>query len=315
MKAVRIHDFGGSDVLAYEEVDRPEPSDDELLVRVRAASASPVDWKMREGYVLKQMGVPMPTILGRDFAGDVVAVGANVTGFAVGDPVFGRILRLHAGCYSDYITVSPEEVVPKPASLDYESAAAVPHSGLTAWQALVETANLALGQTVLIHGAAGGVGSYAVQIAKALGARAIGTASSYNLDFLRDLGADEVIDYNATPFEDVVSDVDVVLDTRGGETQERSWQVIKPGGILVTLLNFTPASLEAAVARGVRAEMISRRPDKENLHAITELIDDGRIRPIVSDVLPLHRIREAHERLQDDHVRGKIVLRMERDQA
>jgi NADPH:quinone reductase-like Zn-dependent oxidoreductase len=315
MKAVRIHDFGGSDVLTYEEVDLPEPSDDELLVRVRAASASPVDWKMREGYVLRQMGTPMPTILGRDYAGDVVAVGANVTGFAVGDPVFGRVLRLHTGCYSDYITVTPDEVVPKPASLDYEEAAAVPHSGLTAWQALVETANLAPGQTVLIHGAAGGVGSYAVQMVKALGARAIGTASSNNLEFLRELGADEVIDYNATRFEDVVSDVDVVLDTRGGETQERSWQVIKPGGILVTLVFWAPTSLEAAAARGVRAEMISRRPDRENLHAIAALIEEGRIRPIVSDVLPLHRISEAHDRLEDDHVRGKIVMKMEPDQA
>jgi NADPH:quinone reductase-like Zn-dependent oxidoreductase len=315
MKAVRIHDFGGSDVLKYEEVDLPEPTDDELLVRVRAASASPIDWKMREGYVLKQMGAPMPTVLGRDFAGDVVAVGANVTGFAVGDQVFGRVLRLHTGCYSDYITVTPEEVVPKPASLNYEEAAAVPHSALTAWQALVETANLAPGQTVLIHGAAGGVGSFAVQIAKIFGARVIGTASPSNHELLRELGTDEVIDYNTARFEDVVSDVDVVLDTRGGETQERSWQVIKPGGIQVTLLSWAPTSLETAAARGVRAEMISRRPDRENLHSIKALIDEGRIRPIVSDVLPLHKIGEAHERLQDDHVRGKIVLRMEPDQT
>ncbi|MFL5734824.1 MAG: NADP-dependent oxidoreductase [Chloroflexia bacterium] len=314
MKAVRIYDFGASDVLKYEEVDLPEPSDDELLVRVRAASASPIDWKMREGYVLKQMGAPMPTVLGRDYAGDVVTVGANVIGFAAGDPVFGRVLRLHTGCYSDYITVTPEEVVAMPASLDYEEAAAVPHSALTAWQALVETADVSPGQTVLIHGAAGGVGSFAVQMVKALGARAIGTCSPNNLEFLRELGADEVIDYNATRFEDVVSDVDMVLDTRGGETQERSWQVIKPGGILVTLVSWSPTSLEEAAARGVRAEMISRRPDRENLHSIAALIEEGRIKPVVSDVLPLHKIGEAHDRLADDHVRGKIVMRMEPDQ-
>ena len=313
MKAVRIHSYGGSDVLAYEDIDRPEPSPDEVLVRVRAASASPVDWKMREGYLREWVDVPMPTILGRDFAGDVAAVGDNVTGFAVGDPVFGSVGQLHRGSYADYITVSLDEVAAKPASLDYESAASVPHSGLAAWQALVEMGGLAPGQTVLVHAAAGGVGSFAVQIAKAHGARVIGTASSSNLAFLSDLGVDEAIDYNATRFEDVVSDVDIVLDTIGGDTQERSWQVIKPGGILVSLIGFSPASLEAAAARGVRAEMVAQRAHADHLHSIAALIDAGHIKPAVNSVLPLSSIREAQERVQAGHTRGKIIMQMDID--
>ena len=313
MKAVRIHNYGDSEVLVYEDIDRPEPSPDEVLVRVRAASASPVDWKMREGYLREWFDVPMPTILGRDFAGDVAEVGANVTGFAVGDPVFGSVGQLHRGSYAEYITVSPNELVAKPASLDYETAASVPHSGLTAWQALVETAGVAPGKTVLVHAAAGGVGSLAVQIARAHGARVIGTASSENLEFLRGLGVDEAIDYNATRFEDVVSDVDIVLDTMGGDTQERSWQVIKPGGIMVSLLGFSPASMEAAAARGVRAEMIGQRADANHLSSIAALIDAGHIKPAVNSVLHISNAREAQDRLQAGHTRGKIVMRMDND--
>jgi NADPH:quinone reductase-like Zn-dependent oxidoreductase len=313
MKAVRIHDYGSSDVLMYEEVEAPEPSPDELLVRVRAASASPVDWKIRQGYLRDWVDLPMPTILGRDFCGDVAAVGSNVTGFVVGDIVFGSVGQLHRGTYADYVIVMPGEVAAKPASLDYESAASVPHSGLTAWQALVETGGIAPGHTVLVHAAAGGVGSFAVQIARAHGARVVGTASSANLQFLLDLGADEAIDYNTTRFEDVVSDVDIVLDTLGGETQERSWQVIKPGGIMVSLIGFTPASMEAAAARGVRAEMIGQRPDVEHLRSLAALIDSGKITPIVNSVLPISSVREAQDRVQTGHTRGKIVLRMESD--
>ena len=314
MKAVRIHTYGNGDVLAYEDIDRPEPSPDEILVRVRAASSSPVDWKTREGYLREWIDIPMPTILGRDFAGNIAAVGDNVTGFTVGDPVYGSVGGLHRGSYADYIIVYPGEVAAKPTSLDYTAAAAVPHSGLTAWQALVETAKIAPGQTVLVHGAAGGVGSFAVQIAKAHGARVIGTASSSNLEFLRDLGVDEAIDYNATRFEDVVSDVDVVLDTIGGDTQERSWQTIKQDGVMVTLIGFfSPSSLEAAAIRGVRAEMIGQRADADQLRSIARLIDDDQIRPVVNTVLPISEVREAQARVQTGHTRGKIILEMEAD--
>ena len=313
MKAVRMHEYGSSDVLVFEDVDRPEPSADEVLVHVRAASASPVDWKMREGYLREWVDVPLPTVLGRDFSGDVAAIGANITAFVVGDAVFGSVGQLHRGAYANYIVVSLDEVVDKPTSISYETAASVPHSALAAWQSLIEAGGLAPGQTVLIHAAAGGVGSFAVQIAKAQGARVIGTASASNLEFLRTLGADEVIDYNVTRFEDVVSDVDVVLDSVGGDTQERSWQVIKPGGVMVSLMGFSPASMEAAGARGVRAEMVGQRPEPDHLRAIAALIDAGVIKPVVNSVLPISSIREAQDKMKTGHTRGKIVMQMEMD--
>jgi NADPH:quinone reductase-like Zn-dependent oxidoreductase len=313
MKAVRIHNYGGSDMLTYEDIERPEASPDQVLVRVHAASASPVDWKMREGYLRAWVDVPMPTILGRDFAGDVAAVGDNVEGFAVGDPVFGTVGELHRGSYADYIVVVANEMANKPASLNYERAASVPHSGLAAWQSLVEAGGLAPGQTVLVHAAAGGVGSFAVQIAKAHGARVIGTSSEANLDFLRELGVDEAIDYNATRFEDVVSDVDIVLDTMGGDTQDRSWQVLKPGGVLVSLIGFAPASFETAAARGVRAEMVGQHPDADQLRRLADLIDAGKITPVVNSVMPISNIQEAQDQVQGGHTRGKIIMQMDTD--
>jgi NADPH:quinone reductase-like Zn-dependent oxidoreductase len=197
----------------------------------------------------------------------------------------------------------------KPASLDHFQAAALPHVGLTTWRALIETANLSKGQTVLIHGAAGGVGSFAVQLAKWRGARVIGTASAGNLAFLRELGADQVIDYNTTRFEDVVQGVDVVLDTIGGDTQERSWGVLKPGGILLALVQ--PPSPEQAAAHGVRAQMVGGYPPAGAiLNEITALVDSGQIRPVVSSVLPLHDIQKAHSLVEGRHVRGKIVMQV-----
>jgi len=312
MKAVRIHGYGGSDVLTYEDIPRPEPTADQLLVRVRAASASPVDWKMREGYLRDWVDVPMPTILGRDFSGDVAAVGENVTGFKVGDAVFGSVGELHRGSYADYITVSPEEVAMKPSSIDYETAASVPHSGLTAWQALMDAGGLAPGQTVLIHGAGGGVGSFAVQIARAHKARVIGTAS-LSADHVRSLGADDTIDYTTTNFEDSVKDVDLVLDTIGGDTQERSWKVMKPGGIMVSLIGFSPSSLETGIALGMRGEMIGQRADSEDLQGLAALIDSCQIKPSINMVLPISQVQEAQDRVQTGHTRGKIVLRMDPD--
>jgi NADPH:quinone reductase-like Zn-dependent oxidoreductase len=315
MKAVQIHGYGGSDVLAYEDIPRPEPGDGEVLVHVRAASASPIDWKTREGY-LRAFGfdLPMPLTLGRDFSGDIVGVGAGVSEFKVGDAVFGCMGELHRGSYAEYIAVRPDEIAHKPESIDYDTAAAIPHSGQAAWQTLVEAGHLAPGQTVLIHAAAGGVGSLAVQIAKAHGARVIGTSSEANLDFLRSIGADEVVDYNNARFEDVAHNVDIVLDTMGGETQERSWAVIKPGGVMVSLIGFVPGATEAGAARGVRAEMVAQRPEPEHLRTLGEMIDDGRIRPIVNRVLPLSEIRQAQDLVQDGHVRGKIILHLNDDE-
>jgi len=310
MKAVRIHDYGGSEVLTYEDIPRPEPGPDEILVRVRAASASPIDWKVRAGYLRGWIDLPLPMMLGRDFAGDVAEVGANITDYKVGDPVFGTVGGLHKGTYAEYIAVSPEEVAPKPKSIDYVAAASVPHSGLVAWQALVETGGIAPGQTVLIHGAGGGVGTFAVQIGKVYKAHVIGTASQ-NADQVRELGADEVIDYTTTNFEDVVSDVDIVLDLIGGDTQERSWNVMKPGGIMITLIGFAPGSLEAGQARGMGGELIGQRPEPDQLRTLGNLIDEGQIKPIVSRVMPIYEVAQAQDSMVPGHTRGKIILQMD----
>jgi NADPH:quinone reductase-like Zn-dependent oxidoreductase len=312
MKAVRIHGYGGSDVLAYEDVPRPEPADEEVLVHVHAASASPIDWKTREGWLAAYgIDLPLPIQMGRDFAGDVVAVGSNVTGFNVGDAVYGCVGELHRGSYANYITVRPNEIARMPESLDYDAAAAIPHSGEAAWQSLIEAGHLARGQTVLIHAAAGGVGSLAVQIAKAQGAHVIGTCSESNIEFVRSLGADEVIDYNNTHFEDVAHDVDVVLDTMGGDTQERSWGVLRPGGVMVSLIGFAPDAVSAAAERGIRAEMVAQRPEPEHLRTLGSMIDDGRIRPIVNTVMPLSEVGRAQDLVMTNHVRGKVILHLD----
>ena len=312
MKAVRIHNYGGSDVLIYEDAPRPEPGDEQVLVRVRAASVSPIDWKMREGYMQQWIDLPMPVILGFDMAGDVVAVGSNVTDFQVGDAVFG-MTNMSIGTQAEYVAVPQAEVTAKPGSLNYEEAAAMPFGALAAWQALVEAGGLQAGQRVLIHAAAGGVGSLAVQIAKARGAYVIGTASGANVEFVRDLGADEVIDYQTTRFEDVVQDVDLVLDLVGGDTQERSWGVLKPGGTLVTLIGLPPGAEEVAAAHSASGSMATAHPDATLLRQIADLIDAGQLRPVVNTVLPLAEAHTGYDMSQGGHTRGKIILRISDD--
>jgi NADPH:quinone reductase-like Zn-dependent oxidoreductase len=304
-----MHNYGGSEVLMYEEVPRPEPGPGEVLVRVRASTVNPMDWKMREGYVRQWFDPPLPMTLGRDLAGDVVAVGEGVTDFQVGDAVFGTV-HLGIGTHAEYAVVPAAELAPKPASLDYEQAAAVGLPALAAWQALVEQGGVGAGQTVLVHAAAGGVGSFAVQIAHQRGARVIGTASAANDEYVRSLGADEVIDYTTTPFEDVVRDVDFVLDTMGGDTQERSWGLVKPGGMLVTLVYLPPGAEEAAAARGVRTTLIGTRPDPGQLRELAALIEAGQIRPTVNIVHPLSETRQLQDLSQTGHTRGQLVLRV-----
>ena len=212
------------------------------------------------------------------------------------------------GAYAEYVVVPASDIAAKPTSLDHIHAAAIPHAGLTAWQALIEAANLAKGQTVLIHGAAGGVGHMAVQLARWRGAKMIGTAS-VNLAFLRELGVDEAIDYTTTPFETVVRDVDVVLDLVGGDTQQRSWAVLKPGGILLSTVQ--PPAEETAAAHGVRQQFIASSPPiGKVLTEIATLVEAGQIKPEVSEILPLQEVRQAHELIESRHTRGKIVLRV-----
>lgn len=308
MKAVRFHAYGGPEVLVVEEVPLPQPEPDEVLVRVLAAGVNPLDWKVRAGHVREWLPHRLPLIPGWDLSGIVEAVGANATGFKKGDEVYGMLDFGRDGAYAEFVAARPRELAPKPWSIDHLQAGGVPLAALTAWQSLFDSGGLIAGQSVLIHGAAGGVGHYAVQMAKWKGARVIATASSNNAAFLRELGADQVIDYRSTRFEEAVRGVDMVLDTRGGEVQQRSWQVLKKGGILVATLGI--ASQEAPDAHGVRGVGILVHPDPEQLAQIAALIDAGKLRAVISTVLPLAEAARAHQLSEAGHVRGKIVLQI-----
>ena len=308
MQAVRFHAYGSSEVLVLEEVSRPQAGPGEVLIRVHGAGVNPIDWKVRAGLVKDWLPFQLPLIPGWDVSGVVEAVGPGVTAFKVGDAVFGMLDHGRDGAYAEYVAANTGDLVRKPASIDHVQAAAVPLAALTAWQALFEAADLAPGQTVLIHAAAGGVGHFAVQFAVWKGATVIGTASAGNAGFLLELGAARVIDYRTTQFDKVVSGVDVVFDTIGGDTQERSWQVLKKGGILVGTLGL--ASPEAAGEHGVRGAGVRVHVDTGQLTQIAALIDAGNLKPAVTTVLPLAEAARAHELSQTGHVRGKIVLKV-----
>jgi NADPH:quinone reductase-like Zn-dependent oxidoreductase len=269
---------------------------------------NPFDWKVRQGYLAGWINYSLPLILGWEMSGVVQAAGSGVKDFKIGDEVMARADISRDGAYAEYIAVDAGIVVPKPGSIDPIQAAAIPHAALAAWQALFTTGGLTAGQTVLIHGAAGGVGTFAVQFAKWCGAKVIGTASKRNLDFVRELGVDEAIDYSATRFDEVVRDADVVLDTIGGEVLQRCWVVLKPGGILISLVE--APSEETAASYGVRQALVGANADRKILSDIVDLVVSGKVKPIVSAVLPLSEVRQAHELSQSMHTRGKIVLQV-----
>ncbi len=306
IKAVRIHSFGGPEALCYEDVPSPEPGQEEVLVRVHAASVNPFDWKMREGMLGP---LPMPKILGCDFSGVVEALGPGVTDFFVGQSVFGH--SGFGGAFADLVAAPLGRLAQRPPSLDDVEAAATPLCALTAWQALFEIGDLQSGQKVLIHGAAGGVGTFAIQLALRQGAAVIGTASARNLPMLRKLGVQQVIDYNATRFEDTVRSVDVVLDLIGGETQDRSWKVLKTGGRLVSTVS--KPSAQRALLCGVRATKMQTHMRADELTLMGDLISNGELKVIVDRVLPLFRAPEALELSRRGHARGKIVLTVGHD--
>lgn len=306
MKAVRIHAYGGSEVLRYEDAPRPIPGNGEVLIRVHAAGVNPVDWKVRNGYLKDFLSHALPLIPGWDVSGVVEESGPGGTAFENGDEVYSRPDLARDGAYAEYIVARESEVVKKPMSVDHVHAAAIPLAALTAWQTLIDAAELRAGQKVLIHAAAGGVGHFAVQLAKWKGAYVVGTASKHNHDFLRELGADDVIDYRTTRFEDVVGEVDVVLDAIGGETQKRSWKVLKKGGILVSIVD--PPSEEEAAARDLRSAFVFISPSAEQLTEIAGLVDSGKLRAIVNHEFSLADARRAQEMSEAGHTRGKIVL-------
>ncbi|MFI5862266.1 NADP-dependent oxidoreductase [Streptomyces sp. NPDC051546] len=304
MRAVVVSQWGGPEVLIETELDRPEPGLGEILVRVHAAGVNPVDWKTRASGALIPWG-PVPMV-GWDVSGTVEAVGPGVTLYRAGDEVYGMPrFPEQAGGYAEYVTAPARHFARKPASLDHVQAAALPLAALTAWQALVDAAGVSAGQRVLVHAAAGGVGHLAVQIAKARGAYVIGTASAAKHGLLRELGADEVIDYRTTDFEEVVSGVDIVVDAVGGEYTARSLKVLKPGGHLITLPG--PDGIPADTA-GVHAAWLLVEPDLGGLREIAALADRGLLRPLVDTVLPLAEAAKAHEIGEQGRTTGKIVL-------
>jgi len=306
MKAIVIHEYGGPEVLKYEDVPRPEPKENEALVRVIAAGVNPVDALIRTGKYAKFFGTTLPLIPGYDIAGIVEKTGAKITKLKAGDSIYAYVLW--GGGYAEYAVATEGEATAKPKSLNYIEAAAVPLVALTAWQALIDTAKLSAGQTVLIHGGSGGVGSMAIQIAKARGAKVIATASTSNQELLKQLGADVAIDYTKTKFEDVAKDVDVVLDSVGKDTLARSYGVVRKGGIIATLVA-QPDQAELD-KNGIRGAAISVKPNASELAEITKLIEEKKIKPVVSQVLLLTEALKAQEQAATHHTRGKIVLKI-----
>jgi NADPH:quinone reductase-like Zn-dependent oxidoreductase len=308
MKAIMVHKFGGPEVLQYEDAPRPEPKPDEVLVRIMAAGVNPVDAQLRTGNWAKVFGPKPPYIPGADVAGVIEQTGSEVKTYKVGDQVYGYLDLDRCGAYAEFTIAKLNEIAPKPKSATYEEAASVGCAALTAWQALVDSGKLNSGQTVLIHGGSGGVGSFAIQIAKARGARVIATASTRNQDTLKQLGADVAVDYTKQKFEDVAKDVDLVLDTVGGETLARTYGVVKKGGFIATIVaRLDKTQLEKY---GISGESIGVKPDSKELTQLAELMDAKKIKPLVSEVLPLSEARKAHEQAITGHTRGKIVLKV-----
>lgn len=305
MQAYRIHRFGGPEVLQEEWVDVPEPAPDEGLIRVLAASLNPVDFKTREGKYPLVRADRLPYTLGRDCAGVLEETRQRLPGIEPGDAVYAFVGQ-GQGAYAQYAAVPLAGIARKPLSLDFATAAAVPLAGLTAWQGIFDHGALKAGQRLLIHGAAGGVGHLALQFAKAKGAEVIVTASADAAAFLRGLGADHVIDYRSQDFVQAVRDVDVVFDLIGGETQERSWDVLKEGGVLVSTLN--EPSQEMARRKNARAARYTARPDGQQLARIADLIDRGRVRVHISRVLAFAEMERAQRLLSEGHIRGKLVV-------
>ncbi len=304
MKAIVADRFGGPEVMKLEEVPRPEPKEDQVLIRVIAAGVNPVDAMVRAG----KFGGKTPHIPGYDIAGVVEKTGAKIRKLKAGDAVYAYIDIPGGGGYAEYAVATEKEAALKPKSISFVEAAAVPIVALTAWQALFDSAKLSAGQTVLIHGGSGGVGTFAIQMAKARGARVIATASTANQDLLKQLGADVAIDYTKQKFEDVAKDVDVVLDTVGRDTLKRSYGVVKKGGFIATLVSrLDQAELDK---HGIHGASISVDPNSAELAEIGKMIDEKKIKVIVSQTLPLADAVKAHQQVETGHTRGKIVLKI-----
>ncbi len=303
IQAIRVHRYGGPEELKLEQIQRPEPQAGEVLVRIHAAGVNPIDWKIRAGWLKEFIPVQFPYTPGLDLAGVVEEIGPGVTAFQKGQAVFGQSPK---GAYAEYAVAPVEKLAPKPQTLSFDEAAAIPIGATTAWQGIFDQGGLQAGQRILIQGAAGGVGLFAVQFARWKGTHVIGTTSTANVDFVRSLGAETVIDYTSTPVEQVVHDVDIVFDTVGGNTLEFSLRVLKRGGTLVTIAGQPPE--EKVRERGVRVASFSAQVSSDLLRTFAQLIDEGQIKVFVGERFSLNQAQQAHERSQKGHGRGRIVL-------
>jgi NADPH:quinone reductase-like Zn-dependent oxidoreductase len=301
MHAIVVNDYGAADQLQLKSITRPVPQAGQVLVHMAAAGVHPADWKFRAGLYKAWMPLTFPWTPGLDGSGVIEAVGPDVTAFKPGQAVYGRI----SASYAEYALAPAADLVPKPDNLSFDQAAAVPVGALTAWGVVVGVADIQPGQRVLVQGAAGGVGLFVVQLAHWKGAHVIGTASAKNADFVRSLGAEQVIDYQAGPFEKAVHDVDVVIDSVGGDVSERSLHVLRPNGLFVTVAGMPPE--EQAKALGVRVAR-GGRPGSDVLRQISQLIESGKIHPVVGPIFPLAEAGKAQDHGETGHGRGRIIL-------
>lgn len=305
--AAVIHAYGGPGAVSLEQRPVPQPGSEDVLVRIHASSVNPVDWKVREGYLKDMLPHRLPLTLGWDFAGQIVAVGDQVSGWQIGDAVYGRPDIARDGSHAEYIAVRATEIARKPASLDWQAAAAIPLAALTAWQALFELTQLQAGERVLIHAGAGGVGSFAIQLAKWRGAHVITTTSTANLALVKSLGADEVIDYTTQDFASL-RNVDLVFDTLGGEVATKSLATLRPGGRIVSIVN--PVDDALAARHGVTPFFCFVQPSSTQLAEIARLVDAGALRVVIDSVFALKDVAQALARSETGRARGKIVIQV-----
>ena len=310
MRAVVIKEYGSKDVLVEQELPKPEIKANQVLVEVYATSINPIDWKLRAGYLKQMLDWSFPIILGWDVAGKVVEVGSEVKNFKVGDEVFARPDTTNEGTYAEFTTVDEELLAKKPSNLTFEEAASIPLAGLTAWQCLVDNTKVKQGDKVLIHAGAGGVGSLAIQMAKYLGAFVATTASDKNEAYVKELGADQFINYRTQQFEEELSDYDVVIDTMGGDILNQSFHVLKPGGRLVTIAGQPDPALSEK--HQVTASSYWLTPNGKQLAEIGELLEKGILKPQVGHVFDFsaESLKEAHELSETHHAKGKIVIKV-----
>lgn len=311
MKAIVINQYGGKEQLKEREIEKQAPGDNQVVVKLHATSINPIDWKLREGYLKSSLPFDFPIVLGWDAAGVVDEVGKNVTEFKIGDRVFARPETTNRGTYAEYTVVDSHLLARIPENVSFEEAACVPLAGLTAWQCLFDFGQVKSGDKVLIHAGAGGVGSFAIQFAKNAGAYVATTAGTHNVEFLKSLGADEVIDYKKEDFETVLEDFDFVLDSLGGEIQEKSFTVLKNGGKLASIVS--EPNKEKANQKNIKSGLVWLNPNGKQLAEIAELLKQGKVKVIIGHKFPFSEkgLTEAHALSETHHAKGKIVIQIE----